>query len=137
MLIAVLHVAMELLQERALLLSHACVVFLSKYGGVSNPSQLYLEVGDSEVQFSFRWLLHQLIVYLHSYMKCKCIYKRFCTNMVEIFYKLSLEAKVGSVDKGITIFNNTKRSKVNNEFIIALITRLNFNSAVSTVELQP
>ena len=42
----------------------------------------------------------------------------FCTNMVEIFYKLSLKAKVGSVEKGITIFNNTKRSKVNNEFFI-------------------
>ena len=77
MLIAVLHVAMELLQERALLLSHACVVFLSKYGGVSSPSQVYLEVGDSEVQLSFRWLFHQLIMYLHRYMKYKCIQKRF------------------------------------------------------------
>ena len=72
-----LHVAIELLQERALLLPQVCTVFLSKCGAVSNPSQLYLEVGDSEVQFSSRGLLHQLIVYLHSYMRYKCIHKRF------------------------------------------------------------
>ena len=73
----VLHVAAEHLQERALLLPHACAVFLTKYSGVSSPSQLYLEVGDSEVQFSFRWLFHQLIMYLHRYMKYKRIHKRF------------------------------------------------------------
>ena len=57
LLTAVLHVAMELLQERALLLPQVCAVFLTKYGVVtpiSNPSQLYQEVGDSKVQFSSR-----------------------------------------------------------------------------------
>ena len=77
LLTAVLLVTIELLQERTLLLPQACTMFLSKYGAVNNPSQLYLEVEDSEVQFSSRWLLHQLIVYLHSYMRCKCIHKRF------------------------------------------------------------
>ena len=77
LLTSVVHVATELLQDRALLLPQVCDVFLSKYGTVRNPSQLYLEVGDSEVQFSSRWLLHQLIVYLHSYMRYKCIHKKF------------------------------------------------------------
>ena len=77
LLTAVVHVATELLQDRALLLPQVRDVFLSKYGTVRNSSQLYLEVGDSEVQFSSRWLLHQLIVYLHSYMRYKCIHKKF------------------------------------------------------------
>ena len=77
LLTSVVHVATELLQDRALLLPQVCDVFLSKYGTVRNSSQLYLEVGDSEVQFSSRWLLHQLIVYLHSYMRYKCIHKKF------------------------------------------------------------
>ena len=106
---AVLHVAMELLQERVLLLPQACTVFFSKYGAVSNPSQLYLEVGDSEVQFSSRWLLHQLIVYLHSYMRYKCIHKRFgviCTEMVAIFYKACpghLEANVTHIQQRMSV----------------------------------
>ena len=77
LLTSVVHVATELLQDRALLLPQVCDVFLSKYGTVRNSSQLYLGVGDSEVQFSSRWLLHQLIVYLHSYMRYKCIHKMF------------------------------------------------------------
>ena len=58
-----MHVAMEILQERAPL-PQACAVFLTKYGVMtlmSNPSQLYQEVGDSKVQFSCSQLLHQLI----------------------------------------------------------------------------
>ena len=51
LLTAVVHVATELLQDRALLLPQVCDAFLRKYGTVRNSSQLYLEVGDSEVQF--------------------------------------------------------------------------------------
>ena len=81
---------------------HVQCFSLNIASGVSNPSQLYLEVGDSEVQFSFRWLFHQLIMYLHRYMKYECIHKRFGVVLYQWGRDLlqSSEAKVGSVDKG-------------------------------------
>ena len=82
-LAAVLYVAKQLLENKAVLLPWVCQIFLQAYGiedtAETNSSQLYLESGEGNVQFSSRWLLHQLIVYLDSYMLYKCIHKKFGT----------------------------------------------------------
>ena len=44
-----------------------------------NSIQVSLEVGDSNVQFSSRWLLHQLITFLDVYMMHKRIHMKFGT----------------------------------------------------------
>ena len=76
---AVAYVAKYLLQKKAILLPWACHVFLKVYGinytGSVNSVELTLEVGESNVQFSSRWLLHQLIVYLDSHMLYRCVHK--------------------------------------------------------------
>ena len=77
---AVLVVADHLMQQRAVLLPNISQVFLEEYGGpLMGAVDLILEVGDCTVKFSSRWLLHQLIIYLHAYMSYKCEHKKFGT----------------------------------------------------------
>ena len=79
-LTSVIFVAKHLLVQKALLLlPWVCQVFLNIYTGDLNSVQVTLEVGDSTVQFSSRWLLHQLITYLDVYMMHKCIHMKFGT----------------------------------------------------------
>ena len=78
---AVLHVSEHLLHQKAMLLPDVCHIFLeafgiSHYGSIASVD-LHLEVGNSTVRFSSRWLLHQLIIYLHPYMQYKCIHMKF------------------------------------------------------------
>ena len=80
---AVLHVSEHLLHQKAVLLPDVCHDFLeafgiTHYGGIASVD-LRLEMGDSTVQFSSRWLLHQLIIYLHPYLQYKCIHMKFGT----------------------------------------------------------
>ena len=80
---SVIFVAKYLLLQKALLLPWVCQVFLSAYGiqytGDIKSVQVILEVGDSSVKFSSRWLLHQLITHLDGYMMHKCIHMKFGT----------------------------------------------------------
>ena len=76
---SVIFVAKHLLAQKALLLPWVCQVFLNAYTGDMNSAQVSLEVGDSTVQFSSRWLLHQLITFLDVYMMHKCIHMKFGT----------------------------------------------------------
>ena len=65
----VLLVADHLLQQKAVLLPHISQVFLEAYGvSPSSMADVNLDVGDSIVKFFSRWLLHQLVIYLHPYM---------------------------------------------------------------------
>ena len=63
------------------MLPWVCTVFLQAYGtshsGDINLAEVVLEVGDSSVHFSSRWLLHQLIIYLDVYMIHKCMHMKF------------------------------------------------------------
>ena len=43
--------------------------------------ELNLEVGDSTVKFSSRWMLNQLIIYLHPYMEYKCVHRKYGTML--------------------------------------------------------
>ena len=60
-------------------------MFLELYGvslgcGTSTTGiDVDLEIGDSTVTFSSRWLLHQLITYIHPYLQYKCIHRTFGT----------------------------------------------------------
>ena len=75
----------HLLHQKAALLPHVCRVFLESYGvslgcGSSTTGiDVDLEVGDSTVKFSSRWLLHQLITYIHPYLQYNCIHRKFGT----------------------------------------------------------
>jgi len=72
---SVLLVSEHLLHQNAALLPHVCRVFLESYGvslgcGSSTTGiDVDLEVGDSTVTFSSRWLLHQSITYIHPYLQ--------------------------------------------------------------------
>ena len=44
-------------------------------------AELNLEVGESLVKFSSRWLLHQLTTYLHPYMEYKYVHKKYGTML--------------------------------------------------------
>ena len=96
-LAAVMYVAKHLLQKKAVLLPWACRIFLQVYNinytGSVNSVELCLELGESNVRFSSRWLLHQLIVYLDSYMLYKCVHKKFGTILfckgVDVLISLS------------------------------------------------
>ena len=69
---SVIYVAQHLLVQKALLLPWVCQVFLNVYGiqpsEDTNTVQVTLDVGDSSVKFTSRWLLHQLITHLDGYM---------------------------------------------------------------------
>ena len=77
---AVLVVADHLLQQRAVLLPHISQVFLEAYGvPLLDRVDLNLAVGDSSVEFSSKWLLHQLTMYLNAYMSYKCVHRKYGT----------------------------------------------------------
>ena len=80
---AVLFVAEQLLQQKAVLLPWASQIFLQAYQlhrtGSIKSAELNLEVGESTVKFSSRWLLNQLIIYLNPYMSYKCVHRKFGT----------------------------------------------------------
>ena len=73
------YVALEFLNQRAVLLPHVSRVFLCTYGhsGLDNDEQI-LEGREGTIKFSSRWLL-QLIMHLCKHMEHKCVYKRFGT----------------------------------------------------------
>ena len=72
------------------------------YTGSVNSVELSLELGESNVQFSSRWLLHQLIVYLDSHMLYKCVHKNFGTILFRkgIDVLISLSWALGMSDTG-------------------------------------
>ena len=80
---SVIYVAQHLLVQKALLLPWVCQVFLDVYGiqpsEDTNTVQVTLDVGDSSVKFTSRWLLHQLITHLDGYMIHKCVHKKLGT----------------------------------------------------------
>ena len=79
---AVLFVAENLIQQKAVLLPWACQIFLQAYSDDqigSTPTELTLEVGESCVRFTSQWLLNQLILHLNQYKLYKCMHKKFGT----------------------------------------------------------
>ena len=74
MLTSVLFVARYLLVQKAVLLLWVCQIFLNTYG--IQCDGFTLEVGESNVMFSSRWLLHQLIFYLDFFMMHRCVHMK-------------------------------------------------------------
>ena len=94
---AALFVANQFLQQKAVLLPWVSHIFLQAYGvdhtGSIMSPELNLEVGESTVKFSSRWLLNQLIIYLNPYMSYQCVHRKFGTILyrkgVDILTSLS------------------------------------------------
>ena len=78
-LATVLYIAKLLLDNKALLLPHAAEVFRQNYSFANEDSNLYLEVRDGTIMFTNKWLMNQLIIYLHPYMGYKCVVPRLGT----------------------------------------------------------
>ena len=79
---SVLFVASEILHSRAVLFPHVASVFVEAYGSTSaviSQQPVHLEVGEGINDFSMRWLLNQLIVYLQQHMSYKCVHRKFGT----------------------------------------------------------
>ena len=74
----VMYVVNQLLVGKAVLLPWACQVFLEaydiQYTGSIKSAKVTMEIGQSNIIFTSRWLLHQLIIYLNSYMSYKCVH---------------------------------------------------------------
>lgn len=95
---AIIFVANQLQQEKALLLSSAVTIFIEHYTEKKltcsiSSLNLKIDTEDSTVHFSNRWLLNNLLIYLNKYMSIKCIHKMFgtvlyCRN-VDILTSLS------------------------------------------------
>ena len=113
---AILHVVLavsdHLLLEKAILLPQACKLFLDSHG-VSHTSSiksvdLDLDVGDSIIKLSSRWVLNQLMLYLNPYMECRCIHMKFGTILYRKNGNLltSLSWALGSVTCDTSISQN-------------------------------
>ena len=106
---AVLYVAKHLLVRKAVLLPWACRTFLKVYGltniGNVNLVELTLELGETLVQFLSRWLLHQLIVYLESYLLYKCVHKKNGT----ILYRAVLDPMI-SLSRALSAMETSNNS---------------------------
>ena len=79
-LLSVIFVAKHLLAQKALLLPWACPVFFQAYDvhyADIKSVKVKLELGESTVQFSSRWLLPQLILHLDVYMMHKCVHMKY------------------------------------------------------------
>ena len=61
--------------------SFSCLKFRKTQNQVCRclVDEMNLEIGDSTVKFSSRWLLHQLIIHLEAHMSYTCIHKKFGT----------------------------------------------------------
>ena len=65
----VLFVVTELLHNRGVLLPHVSLMFIEAYklcSTVASQGLVRLEVGEGTIEFSSRWLLNQLIMYLQK-----------------------------------------------------------------------
>ena len=81
-LTTVLHVAKHLQHHEALLLPNVSTYFLDLYCGAgewSNEVSVELEVSDGTANFTHKWLLHLLIVYLQPYMQYICVVRKIGT----------------------------------------------------------
>ena len=78
---SVVFVAKHLLTQKAVLLPWACQVFLRAYNihCTVDIKSVRIEMKECNVQFSSRWLLHQLIIYLDAYMMHKCVHMKYGT----------------------------------------------------------
>lgn len=73
----VVFVARHLQHKNALLLPRVSSFFLSLYE--CRKEDLQLELTDGTINFSSRWLMNQLILYLQPYMQYKCVIKKIGT----------------------------------------------------------
>ena len=74
----VTHVATQLLHQKAILLPQASKYFLEAYGvdPLTSMYDLQIEMGESIISYSSRWLLGHLIVNLGVHMRYKCVHNR-------------------------------------------------------------
>ena len=78
---AILYVAHELENQRAMLFPCVSKVFLYHYLEATShdvKNQVHvLKSSEGTIKFTSHWLLKQLTVHLHSHMSSKCIHKKF------------------------------------------------------------
>lgn len=77
----VIIVAEHILDEKAVLLPQISQTFLEIHE-IPPTRTANLEVGDTNIKFTSKWLLHQLLLYLHPYMVCKCVHRKFGTMLL-------------------------------------------------------
>ena len=79
----VLHLAKVLLENQAVLLPKLSRMFLNMYMNNSPEECLSvectIETEDGSVKFTSKWLLKQVLVYLHHHLESKCVHKRYGT----------------------------------------------------------
>ena len=106
---SVLFVAKHLLEDKALLLTTVASVFIESYTGekVNNMLEsIEIEMGNSTIKFSNRWLLNQLICYLNKYMLCRCVHRKYGTILYkrdgDILVSLSWALGAAKQHSGVT-----------------------------------
>ena len=106
---SVLFVAKHLLEDKALQLTTVASVFIESYTGekVNNMLEsIEIEMGNSKIKFSNRWLLNQLICYLNKYMLCRCVHRKYGTTLYkrdgDILVSLSWALGAAKQHNGVT-----------------------------------
>ena len=75
-----IYVAEQLLQNKAILLPRVCANFLKVYSSLTKSNdQPYLNVEETTIKFSARWLLQKLVMHLKQHLSFKCIHKKYGT----------------------------------------------------------
>jgi len=107
------------------LLSWTCKVFLEAYwladADSVNSVDLSLELGESIVKFSSKWLLNQLIIYLQPYLIYKCVHKKL-VPFSGIDVLVSLSWVLGSLETSNDSYSEPlkdDRSQFNKEHVLA------------------
>ena len=106
---SVLFVAKHLLEDKALLLTTVASIFIESYTGEKVNNMLEsteIEMGNSTIKFSNRWLLNQLICYLNKYMLCRCVHRKYGTILYkrdgDILVSLSWALGAAKQHNGVT-----------------------------------
>ena len=123
---AVIYVARNLLMEKAILLPWACKVFLQAYdtefAGSIKSAQVKIDIGDSCLLFTSKWLLNELITHLNSYMLYKCVHMKFGTILyrrgVDLLVSLSWALSANSPTEDTVVKHVTPTTKQSDKLSI-------------------
>ncbi len=74
----VLHLAKALCDNQAMLLPTLSRMFLSMYMDNSSADCI-VDTEEGSVNFTSKWLLKQVLLYLHHHLKFKCVHRRYGT----------------------------------------------------------
>ncbi len=111
----------ELLNQKAIVLPRVSKLFTEKYGSDGDMYNMYIEINDTTIKYTSKWLLEQLILLLGVHMDYKCIHKKFGVILYRHNGDLlcSLSWALGSINEAENPPTNTLAVISNDEQILS------------------